>query len=99
MVGGGRGGPAKSDFITKGSLIKHLMRGGGGVKKEQKSSDVIYGRPLKLSLLGRSFTFSFLTKHLGKDFEFKKVSRIKQKCSVCLHSSIAFKFVALFMYK
>ena len=25
---GGRGGSAKSDFISKGSLIKHLMRGG-----------------------------------------------------------------------
>ena len=43
---GGRGGSAKSDFISKGSLIKHLMRGGGGVKKYQKSYDVIYGRPL-----------------------------------------------------
>ena len=30
---GGRGGSAKSDFISKGSLIKHLMRGGGGSKK------------------------------------------------------------------
>ena len=29
---GGRGGSAKSDFISKGSLIKHLMRGGGGSK-------------------------------------------------------------------
>ena len=44
--GRGKGGSAKSDFISKGSLIKHLMRGGGGVKKWQKSSDVIYGRPL-----------------------------------------------------
>ena len=44
--GRGRGGSAKSDFISKGALIKHLMRGGGGVKKGQKSSDVIYGRPL-----------------------------------------------------
>ena len=43
---GGEGGSAKSNFITKGSLIKHLMRGGGEVKKGQKSSDVIYGRPL-----------------------------------------------------
>ena len=43
---GGRGGSAKSDFISKVVLIKHLMRGGGGVKKWQKSSDVIYGRPL-----------------------------------------------------
>ena len=34
--GRGEGGSAKSDFITKGSLIKHLMRGGGGgVKKGQ----------------------------------------------------------------
>ena len=46
--GRGEGGSAKSDFIAKGSLIKHLMRGGGGVKKGQKSSDVIYGRPPKL---------------------------------------------------
>ena len=30
---GGRGGSAKSDFIAKGSLIKHLMRGKGGSKK------------------------------------------------------------------
>ena len=44
--GGGGGGSAKSDFITKGSLINHLMRGEGGVKKGQKSSDVTYGRPL-----------------------------------------------------
>ena len=29
---GGRGGSAKSDFISKGSLIKHLMRGEGGSK-------------------------------------------------------------------
>ena len=42
----GEGGSAKSDFISKGSLIKHMMRGGGGVKKGQKSSDVIYGRSL-----------------------------------------------------
>ena len=45
---GGEGGSAKSDFIKYGSLTKHLMRGGGGVKKGQKSSDVIYGRPLML---------------------------------------------------
>ena len=42
---GGGGGSAKSDLISKGALIKHLMRG-EGVKKGQKSSDVIYGRPL-----------------------------------------------------
>ena len=42
---GGRGGSAKSDFISKGSLIKRLMRG-RGVKKGQNSSDVIYGWPL-----------------------------------------------------
>ena len=30
--GRGRGGSAKSDLITKGSLIKHLMRGEGGSK-------------------------------------------------------------------
>ena len=29
----GEGDSAKSDFISKGSLIKHLMRGGGGSKK------------------------------------------------------------------
>ena len=29
----GRGGSAKSDFISKGSLIKLLMREGGGSKK------------------------------------------------------------------
>ena len=29
---GGGGGSAKSDFVSKGSLIKHLMRGGGGLK-------------------------------------------------------------------
>ena len=43
----GKGGSAKSDFVSKAVLIKHLMRGaGGGVKKGQKSSDVIHGRPL-----------------------------------------------------
>ena len=41
----GRGGSAKSDFISKGEEIKHLMRG-EGVEKGQKSSDVIYGQPL-----------------------------------------------------
>ena len=51
---GGRGGSAKFDFIEQGSLIKHLMRGGGGVKKGPKSSDVIYGRPLTY-LLNASF--------------------------------------------
>ena len=50
-MAGGEGGSAESDFITKGSLIKHLMRGGGGVKKGQKSSDVIYGRPLMTLVL------------------------------------------------
>ena len=46
MTSDGRGGgSAKSDFISKAVLIKHLMRGGGRVKKRQKSSDVIYGRP------------------------------------------------------
>ena len=44
--GRGGGGSAESDFISKEVLINHLMRGGGGVKKCQKSSDVIYERPL-----------------------------------------------------
>ena len=48
MTSDGRGGSAKSDFISKAVLIKHLMRGGGGVKKWQKSSDVIYGWPLTI---------------------------------------------------
>ena len=30
---GGRVGSAKSDFISKEALIKHLIRGGGGSKK------------------------------------------------------------------
>ena len=30
--GRGRGGSAKSDFIAKGPLIKHLMGGEGGSK-------------------------------------------------------------------
>ena len=30
MTSDGRGGLAKSNFISKGSLIKHLMRDGGG---------------------------------------------------------------------
>ena len=48
--GMGEGVSAKSDFISKGSLIKHLMR---GVKKYQKSSDIIYGRSLiKFSVPG-----------------------------------------------
>ena len=29
----GEGGSAKSDFISKGALIKHLTRGGGGSRK------------------------------------------------------------------
>ena len=48
--GRGRGGSAKSDFISKGALIKYLMRGEDG-QKGQKSSDVIYGRPLRVSSL------------------------------------------------
>ena len=32
---GGGGGSAKSDFISKGSLIKYLMRGEGGSKKSK----------------------------------------------------------------
>ena len=44
----GSGGSAKSDFITKEALIKCLMRGGGGVNRGQKSSDVIYERPLNV---------------------------------------------------
>ena len=51
----GRGGSAKSEFIKYGSLTKHLMKGGGGVKKGPKSSDVIYGPPLPLEF---SFTRS-----------------------------------------
>ena len=43
---GEEGGSTKSDFISKGALIKHLMRG-EGVKKFQKASDVIYGQPPK----------------------------------------------------
>ena len=37
MTSDGRGGSAKSDFISKGSLIKHLMRGGGGGSKKGKN--------------------------------------------------------------
>ena len=33
--GSGKGGSAKSDFILKGALTKHLMRGGRGSKKGQ----------------------------------------------------------------
>ena len=37
MTSDGRGGgSAKSDFISKGALIKHLMRGKGGGKKRAK---------------------------------------------------------------
>ena len=39
------GGSAKSDFIYKGALTKHLMTVEGG-QKGWKSSDVIYGSPL-----------------------------------------------------
>ena len=49
MMSDGRGkggGSARSDFMSEGVLIKRLMRGEGGVKKQQKSSDLIYGRPL-----------------------------------------------------
>ena len=46
--GGGEGGSAKPDFINKGSLIKHPMRGERGFQKEQKLSDIINGRPLFL---------------------------------------------------
>ena len=31
--GRGEGGLVKSDFISKGALIKHLMRGRGGQKR------------------------------------------------------------------
>ena len=41
----GEVGSAKADFMSK--AVKHLMKGEGGVKKRQKSSDEIYGRPLK----------------------------------------------------
>ena len=34
--GRGEGGSAKSDFITKGELKQHLMRGEGGGQKRAK---------------------------------------------------------------
>ena len=37
---GGRGGSAKSDFITKGALIKHLMMGGGSKNQNHLTSYV-----------------------------------------------------------
>ena len=40
------GGSAKSDFILKETLTTHLIKR-GGVKKEPKSSDVIYRWPPK----------------------------------------------------
>ena len=33
--GMGEGGSAKSDFISKGALIKHLMMGEGGSKNPE----------------------------------------------------------------
>ena len=48
-------GSAKSDFIVKRALTKHLMRG-EGVKKGQKLSDVIYGQPhTVLAVKGKKF--------------------------------------------
>ena len=44
---GGRGGSVKSDFITKGSLIKHLMRGEGGQKKGKNHLTSYMDDPLK----------------------------------------------------
>ena len=41
MVEGG-GGPSKSDFIFKGSLIKHLMRGRGSGSKKTKNHLISY---------------------------------------------------------
>ena len=38
----GRGGLAKSDVISKGSLIKHLMRGKGGGAKKTKNHLISY---------------------------------------------------------
>ena len=46
--GRGRVGAAESDFISKGPLTKHLMRGEVGGQKRPKSSGVIYGRPLSV---------------------------------------------------
>ena len=60
---GGRGGSAKSDFISDGSLIKHLMRGGGGVKKYLKSSDIIYGRSLTKGFFLALMDSKFAPKH------------------------------------
>ena len=72
---GGRGGSAKSDFISNEALIKHLMRGGGGVKKGQKSSDVIYGRPLAYIIALPNFfsndQYLVKSRYLGQDFYIK----------------------------
>ena len=38
---GGEGGSAKSDFITKWSIIKHLMTEGGGPTWGQKRLKII----------------------------------------------------------
>ena len=46
-MAGGEGGSAKSDFIAKGSLIKHLIREEGGQKREKSSTSYMEG-PLRI---------------------------------------------------
>ena len=48
MMSDGRGGSVKSDFISKGSLIKHLMREGGGLKKGTNHPTSYMDGPLNL---------------------------------------------------
>ena len=45
--GMGDGDLAKSDFISKEALMKHQISNERGIKKGQKSFEVINGRPLK----------------------------------------------------
>ena len=45
-------GSAKSDFITKGALIKHLMMGGGGSKKDQNHLTSYVDVPFCQTVLG-----------------------------------------------
>ena len=64
---GGGGGSAKSDFISKGPLIKRLMRGGGGSKNGKYHLTSYMDGPLPL-LASSIPNFSVLSRKLFKTF-------------------------------
>ena len=75
-MGRGGGGSAKSDFISKGSLIQHLMRGGGESKKT-KNYLISY-------IYGRSLTGNLTLKKKEKRIRLILVVKMK---TFCLYSS------------